>query len=238
MSLSSRFQGLLVSTAALATLLGVGSPTPAPGATPVELPSFACYEPKLGGAPSRSVRVADDFGVRNTTLGAAVGICSAVSLNGRASSDAAANLLCHVHGDRRAVSTRVELSNAYGRTRVDVVGEQSLCVPASVATGGPLAGLPNLDAFSCYAARQGREAERKVIVSDRFGRSDDLLAALTSVCMPVSVDGSRTLQRRLLACYRLTSSTRSRSAVVRSRFALLKATSGQRRYLCVPSTRR
>lgn len=76
-----------------------------------------------------------------------------------------------------------------------------------------------------------------VTVADGIVRSVDELGSLIGVCAPASVDGSKIVQSRLLACYRLESPASARPAIVRSRFALLKASPGLRSQLCVPSVR-
>lgn len=228
---------VLLGTATAAALGVTAAPRQAPAAGVAPLPNFACYEAKFSAVRHPSLRIVDELGKRTTTLGAAVSFCASASVDRRPAAEPGQHVVCHSLGERKSLVATLRLVNELGQTRATLTGEHTLCVPASVTTGGSLPPPPALDVFMCYAARPGQSSARSILVADRFGRSGDELGTVTSVCAPASLDGSRVLQRRLFACYRLTSSMRSRPAIVRSRLALLKSSSGLRRQLCVPSTR-
>ena len=208
-----------------------------PSASQVALPGFACYEARFSPLRSPTLRIADQFGRRTTTLAAAVSYCTPAVAQG-VPSGASVHLACHSLADRPLSPVAVQVSEPFGKLRATLVGAQSLCVPASVTTGGGLAAPPTgLDDFACYAVGAQAVTARSLSVGDRFGVSDDRLGRVVSVCAPASVDGSRLYQRALLVCHELISEARARPAIVRSRFALLKASPGLRRQLCVPSSR-
>jgi hypothetical protein len=201
------------------------------------LPGFACYEARFSPLRSPTLRIADQFGRRTTTLAAAVSYCAPAVAQGLPGG-ASVHLACHSLSDRALSPVDVQVTGPLGRLRATLVGAQSLCVPASVTTGGALAPPPaGLDDFACYAVRAQTASARQLSVGDRFGVSDDRLGRVLSVCAPASVDGSRLHGRALLVCHELISEARARPAIVRSRFALLKASPGLRRQLCVPSSR-
>ena len=203
----------------------------------VALPGFACYEAKFSPLRSPTLRIADQFGRRTTALAAAVSYCAPAVAQG-VPSGASVHLACHSLSNRAPSPVAVQVSEPFGKLRATLVGVQSLCVPASVTTGGALAAPPTgLDDFACYAVGAQTASARPLSVSDRFGVSGDRLGRVVSVCAPASVDGSRLHQRALLVCHELISEARARPAIVRSRFALLKASPGLRRQLCVPSSR-
>jgi len=206
---------------------------------PAALPGFACYEARFSPLRSPTLRIADSFGRRTTTLAAAVSYCAPAAAPGVATvSGAPVHLACHSLSDRTLAPVGLQLAGPFGRVRTTLVGAQSLCTPASVTTGGALSAPPDwLDDFACYATEQQPASARPLSVADRFGVFQDLLGRVVSVCAPASVDGSRLHGRALLVCRELTSEARARPAIVRSRYALLKASPGRRRQLCVPSSR-
>ena len=227
---------------ALVCLTTVAQAPASPSAPPalasqVALPGFACYEARFSPLRSPTLRIADQFGKRTTTLAAAVSYCTPAVAEG-VPSGASVHLACHSLADRALSPVALQVSEPFGKLRATLVGAQSLCVPASVTTGGGLAAPPTgLDDYACYAVGAQAVTARSLSVGDRFGVSDDRLGRVVSVCAPASVDGSRLYQRALLVCHELISEARARPAIVRSRFALLKASPGLRRQLCVPSSR-
>lgn len=238
-SLSSiRRAAVLASAVLLSLSAAAASPRQATGA-PLSLPpSFACYEGTFSPFRSATVRLSDELGNRRATVGSAQALCTPASVNGNGRGEPAASLACHSLNERLRVPRLVSIANVFGRAKASLLGSQMLCTAAALTTGGPLSPLPaGLDDFTCYAARAHAAPARPVAVGDSFGRSDDRLGPIATICAPASVDGSQVHQQRLLACYQLTSTTRSRSAILRSRFALLKAAPGVRQRLCVPTSR-
>jgi hypothetical protein len=231
-----------VSGLALLCLAAVAQAPASPSGGPaaarqVSLPSFACYEASFSSFRSPTLRIVDQFGRRTTTLPAAVSYCAPAVAQG-APSGGSVHLACHSLSNRTLSPVDVQLSSSFGRVRVTLGDALTLCSPAAVTTGGALAGLPaGLDDFACYAAGRQSAVARALAVGDRFGVSEDRLGRLLAVCSPASVDGTGQHGRALLVCYELVSQARARPAIVRSRFALLKASPGLRRQLCVPASR-
>jgi hypothetical protein len=230
-------EGFALATCLATAAVAVGS---TPGAqrarSQAPLPSFACYEGTFSAFRGSTVTLSDRFGGRSrTAVGAAVALCAAAGVNGRAIGDQRSHLTCHGIDRRVPVRPSARARNLLGTLTATLVRSQSLCTPASTAAGGTLGDPPdNLDDFACYAVR-ARASTRKVTVADEFGRTNDVVGAPIAVCAPASVNGSKTVQRRVLACYRLTSETQARPRIVRNRFALMRASPGRRGQLCLPS---
>jgi hypothetical protein len=212
---------------------------PSAAAAQAALPGFACYEARFSPLRSPTLRIADSFGRRTTTLAAAVSYCAPAAAPGVATvTGAPVHLACHSLADRTLSPVGLQLAGPFGRLRATLVGAQTLCTPASVTTGGGLSAPPaGIDDFACYATERQAASRRPLAVADRFGVFQDLLGRVVSVCSPASVDGSRLHGHAFLVCHELISEARARPAIVRSRFALLKASPGLRRQLCVPSSR-
>ena len=74
---------LLAGGVALVGLVAIASPRPAVAAVQNALPSFACYETAFSPSRAPSVLLADEFGRRSSTVGAAVTLCTSASVNGK-----------------------------------------------------------------------------------------------------------------------------------------------------------
>ena len=224
-------------TAACLAVVTSSSGAPAVPAA-ASLPSFACYEASFSPFRSPTIRVADQFGKRRTSVTAATTICVEAALHGRSNSALPLHLACHVITDRRLAPLGVRIRSSLGTEQLWLGAGRTLCTPASITTSGALAAPPSgVDAFTCYAVRARTGSARTLTVADEFGPAEDRLGAVATVCAPASVDGSAVRQQRLLACYRLTSDAAAPAVIVRSRLGLLKASTGLRRQLCVPSVR-
>ena len=106
----------------------------------------------------------------------------------------------------------VLVSEPFGKLRATLLGVQSLCVPASVTTGGALAAPPTgLDDFACYSVGAQTASARPLSVGDRFGVSDDRIGRVVSVCAPASVesDASASVCAISWLMYRLPDATAS-----------------------------
>jgi hypothetical protein len=216
------------------------APSSAAPAGPVEtyLPSFACYEASFGAFRSPTASIADEFGKRLTAVATATAICAEATVNGGSKAALPLHLACHSITDQRAAPLGVRIRNSFGTEYLSLGAGQTLCTPASITTNGVLAAPPSgIDAFTCYAVRTRAVAARRLTVADEFGVSEDSLGVVANVCAPASVDGSSVRQKVLLVCYRLTSDAAAPAVIVRSKLGLLKASTGLRRKLCVPSSR-
>jgi hypothetical protein len=224
----------------VAAVCAAVTPSSAVSAVPAKtsLPSFACYEASFSVFRSSNARIADQFGKRVSPVAAATTICAEASVNSLAKPALPLHLACHGITDRRPLPLGVRIRSSLGTEQLSLGAGQKLCTPASITTSGVLAAPPgDIDSFTCYAVRTRTASPRTVTVADEFGPAEDSLGAVTTICAPASVDGSRVRQKRLLACYRLTSDTAAPAVIVRSALGLLKASTGLRRQLCVPSSR-
>lgn len=233
---NSVFLSFIVAVAGNAGISGSSSHERASAAV---LGNFGCYSATFSEFVTRKVALADLFAKQTALVGRPMTLCSPADLNGQGIGDQRAHLTCHpLKAATRAIPS-VRVRNQLGLLTVAVLRLQTLCVPTSTATGGGALAPPptTLDSFTCYSIKRVAFKQRDVVLRDEFGTSTDRVIAPNSLCAPASVDGSRRLQTRVLACYRVDSLTKGRPVVARSRFGLLTPAPGLRGQLCLPSVR-
>jgi len=232
--------------AAMPTAGGATRSTPSVGRSESAfvLGKFACYPARFSEFATRQVKLTDQFGKRTTALVARPDtLCFSASVNGWASNaDPRAHLTCHPIQAAPTKEIGIRVTNQFGAPAMTVLVRRTLCVPSSAATGGALGPPPKtLDNFTCYSIRPGEPFKQQLAaVADQFVTTEtkDFVIAPNSVCAPAMVDTSRPLQSLLLTCYGIKSVAKARSFVVRSKFALLKASLGTRGQVCVPSVKK
>jgi hypothetical protein len=101
-----------------------------------------------------------------------------------------------------------------------------VCVESERVADGAGAGPAPSGFMICYRTA-GTSRRTRVLVTDPFGTTTDLLGPLARVCATTSTRPS------YLACYRVTSRARASSILLNTRFGMLRAALGGRSLFCL-----
>lgn len=192
---------------------------------------FACYLAQFGPFRPRPPQTLVDAFTRTR-----VSVIAPDSVCAPAPGAQTHYLTCYRAKARTGFGTRPtpKGDDEFGRFRVKVSALQTLCVPSARVDDGGLRIVATENLFTCYSTTGRSLPSLRVQVEDEFGRSDDALTGLVSLCAPAARSGSRPYDsRRFLTCYTDRSETTGTTVVLRNEFGYLKASLGPRARLCV-----
>jgi hypothetical protein len=184
---------------------------------------FKCYRarPKTPFA-RQTVTLADQFGLRNTTVLKPDSICNPVDKNGEGIKDPTAHLACYrirdVAGQIPSGRQRVASSDQFGAKSLGLLGARTVCVP-STQDGVP--STLSIDHFKCYKASKAapRFTKRSVTLADTFESKTTTVVKPQAFCDAVDQAGAGTRDASArLVCYKI------RDAAGQTKFAPRDAT--------------
>ena len=219
-----------------------------PPPTP-ELSHFKCYDAKAASAGAL-VGLTDQFVKQAAEIRNAEYLCNPAQkeFGGEVTpiENAAAHLECYALKERRDFEgAAVEVTNQFGRERLEVGKARSLCAPTlkSETEAEPGAAPANISHFKCYDVK-GRSDRRDVVLTDQFGEERGIARNPVRLCNPVEKEHegatfplvSPPSQLRHLVCYELkTEQNVKRTVLTRTQFGLERVRVDKARLLCVPS---
>jgi hypothetical protein len=168
-----------------------------------------CYKLRpLERFPQRTVTLADQFGVTNTTVLRPTRFCNPADKNDEGVEDPGAHLQCYSIKDAEGFTRRdVEVTNQFGTQRLTVRHPELLCNPA-VKNGEAQLDTLNTNHYKCYRATRTKGAPQfgqvDVTLLDQFEPVDNVATVLRPIllCNPVDKNGEGIVDPTLhLTCF-------------------------------------
>jgi hypothetical protein len=196
---------------------------------------LACYPAQFSAFKPRLLKLADQFGVKQTlSIDFPDTVCAPTP------GKSTGYVTCY-HTTLKATNTPsavVRGSDDLGaiNTRVDVKG-LLFCVPAARIDNAPGSPAKDLDSFACYPSLGPQLGRMGVTVTDDFGSGSETISTRSTLCAPAAIGSTRLIDRHLgLSCYGVGSNVKGTSVLMRDQFGLLKAALGARTRVCAALT--
>lgn len=207
------------------------------------LDHFQCYEAKPATFVNRSVTVEDRFGTSDHVLRYPHRLCAPANKNDEGIVDETSHLTGYpLRGAFEPVPDQ-EVSNQFGRLRLDVTRPDYLMVPTA-RDGVAIPAGNNLDHFRCYKVRRSSGAPKfnpvTATVVDAFESVTVRVLRPMRLCYPANKNGEDPAapdHQNMLLCYKTQSATRfgTHETEIENQFGPDTLRLIHRRELCLPT---